>query len=74
MVIACFALLFVNFAMTVKNRKEPILFVSVWYACAAVVLTGTTWSGKEAAAAGLVTRMAPAGELEAVLGALEVTA
>ena len=43
MVIACFVLIFINLIMTIKNRKEPILFVSIWYACAAVVLTGTTY-------------------------------
>ncbi len=43
MVIACFVLLFINLIMTIKNRKEPILYVSIWYACAAVVLTGTTY-------------------------------
>jgi cbb3-type cytochrome c oxidase subunit I len=43
MVVACFALIFVNLIMTVKNRKEPILFVSIWYACAAVILTATTY-------------------------------
>jgi cytochrome c oxidase cbb3-type subunit 1 len=27
----------------VKRRQEPILYVSVWYACAAVILTATTY-------------------------------
>jgi cytochrome c oxidase cbb3-type subunit 1/cytochrome c oxidase cbb3-type subunit I/II len=30
--------------MTVKQRQEPVLYVSVWYVCAAVVLTGATFS------------------------------
>ena len=34
---------------------------------AALILTGTTWTGSKAAAAGLVTRVAPEGELDAVL-------
>jgi cytochrome c oxidase cbb3-type subunit 1/cytochrome c oxidase cbb3-type subunit I/II len=29
--------------MTVRQRKEPILYVSIWYACAAVLLTATTY-------------------------------
>lgn len=44
MVVAAFGLVFFNFIMTVRQRKEPVLYVSVWYACAAVVLTGTTYS------------------------------
>jgi len=44
LVILCFALIFVNLLLTVKHRKEPILFVSIWYACAAVVLTATTYA------------------------------
>jgi cytochrome c oxidase cbb3-type subunit 1 len=31
MVVAAFGLVFYNFIMTVKNRQEPILYVSVWY-------------------------------------------
>jgi cbb3-type cytochrome c oxidase subunit I len=45
MVVAvCFVLLFYNMVKTVTRRREPILYVSVWYACAAVVLTGVTYS------------------------------
>lgn len=33
-----------NFWMTVQQRKEPVLYVSVWYACAAVILTGLTFA------------------------------
>lgn len=43
MVVAVFALVFVNMILTIRNRREPILYVSVWYACAAVVMTGTTY-------------------------------
>jgi cytochrome c oxidase cbb3-type subunit 1/cytochrome c oxidase cbb3-type subunit I/II len=38
-----FTLLFINVIMTIKNRKEPILYVSVWYVCAAILLTGITY-------------------------------
>lgn len=34
---------------------------------AALILTGTTWTGRKAAAAGLVTRVAPEGELDGTL-------
>lgn len=44
LVVVAFALVIVNMVMTVRSRKEPILFVSVWYALAAVVLTATTYS------------------------------
>ena len=44
LVIIAFALVFVNLIMTVRSRKEPILFVSVWYVLAAVVLTAVTYS------------------------------
>jgi cbb3-type cytochrome c oxidase subunit I len=43
-IVAVFALVFINMILTVRRRKEPVLYVSVWYACAAVVLTGTTFS------------------------------
>lgn len=43
MVIVGFALVSFNLIMTVRNRREPILYVSIWYACAAVVMTGTTY-------------------------------
>jgi cytochrome c oxidase cbb3-type subunit 1/cytochrome c oxidase cbb3-type subunit I/II len=29
--------------MTVKRRQEPLLYVSVWYVCAAVILTSVTY-------------------------------
>lgn len=44
MVILSFTLVIINFVLTVKHRKEPILFVSVWYAGAAVVLTASTYA------------------------------
>jgi cytochrome c oxidase cbb3-type subunit 1 len=43
MVIAAFCLVIINFVMTVKQRREPILYVSVWYVCAAVILTAITY-------------------------------
>jgi cytochrome c oxidase cbb3-type subunit 1/cytochrome c oxidase cbb3-type subunit I/II len=39
-----FSLVIFNFLMTVKQRKEPILFVSVWYVCAAVIMTACTYA------------------------------
>ena len=44
MVVLIFVLVLINFIMTVARRKEPVLYVSVWYACAAIVLTGVTYS------------------------------
>lgn len=44
MVVAVFAMVFINLIMTVKQRKEPILYVSVWYVLAAIVLTAVTYS------------------------------
>ncbi len=43
MVIAAFSLLIINIIMTVRQRREPILYVSVWYVCAAVILTAITY-------------------------------
>jgi cytochrome c oxidase cbb3-type subunit 1 len=43
MVIAAFCLVIINFVMTVKQRREPILYVSVWYVCAGVILTAITY-------------------------------
>jgi cytochrome c oxidase cbb3-type subunit I len=43
LVVICFVLLSFNMVMTVKNRKEPVLYVSVWYVCAAVILTSVTY-------------------------------
>ncbi len=44
LVIAAFALVVLNLLMTVRQRKEPVLYVSIWYACAAVILTALTFS------------------------------
>ncbi len=43
MVVAIFVLVLYNMVMTVRQRKEPVLYVSVWYACAAIVLTSATY-------------------------------
>jgi len=44
LVVLAFALVFVNLIMTVSRRKEPMLYVSVWYVCAGVVLTAVTFA------------------------------
>ncbi len=44
MVVAAFSLVFYNLIMTVKQRKEPLLYVSVWYVLAAVILTAMTYA------------------------------
>jgi len=43
MVVAAFSLVIINIIMTVKQRREPVLYVSVWYVCAAVILTAITY-------------------------------
>jgi cytochrome c oxidase cbb3-type subunit 1/cytochrome c oxidase cbb3-type subunit I/II len=43
MVVISFALVAFNLLMTVRQRKEPILYVSVWYVMAAVILTSCTY-------------------------------
>jgi cytochrome c oxidase cbb3-type subunit 1/cytochrome c oxidase cbb3-type subunit I/II len=43
-VVLVFALVLFNFVMTVAHRKEPFLYVSVWYACAGILLTAVTFS------------------------------
>ena len=43
-VIVVFLMVFFNFIMTVKQRKEPVLYVSIWYALAATILTACTYS------------------------------
>jgi cytochrome c oxidase cbb3-type subunit 1/cytochrome c oxidase cbb3-type subunit I/II len=43
MVVAIFVLVLYNMVMTVRQREEPVLYVSVWYACAAIVLTSATY-------------------------------
>jgi cytochrome c oxidase cbb3-type subunit 1/cytochrome c oxidase cbb3-type subunit I/II len=44
MVVLAFALIFFNFIMTVKQRREPILYVSVWYILAGTILTACTYA------------------------------
>ena len=43
-IIIAFSLIFFNFIMTVIRREEQILYVSVWYVLAAVILTACTYS------------------------------
>jgi len=43
MVVISFAMVVFNILMTVRRRQERILFVSVWYTTAAVVLTSITY-------------------------------
>ncbi|MFH1351533.1 MAG: cbb3-type cytochrome c oxidase subunit I [Pseudomonadota bacterium] len=43
LVVIAFALIFVNLIMTIKQRKEPILYVSVWYVAAGIILTAVTY-------------------------------
>jgi cbb3-type cytochrome oxidase subunit 1 len=43
MVIISFALVVINILMTIRQRQEPILFVSIWYTTAAVILTSITY-------------------------------
>ncbi len=39
LVAIAFALMFINMIMTIRNRREPLLYVSVWYITAAIILT-----------------------------------
>ncbi len=43
LVIIAFCLMIINILMTIKHRREPILYVSVWYVCAALILTAITY-------------------------------
>jgi cytochrome c oxidase cbb3-type subunit 1/cytochrome c oxidase cbb3-type subunit I/II len=43
MVVISFILVVFNLLMTIRRREEPILYVSVWYVTAAVVLTSCTY-------------------------------
>jgi cytochrome c oxidase cbb3-type subunit 1/cytochrome c oxidase cbb3-type subunit I/II len=43
-VVAAFVLIFFNLIMTVRNRQEKILYVSIWYVLAAILLTACTYS------------------------------
>jgi cytochrome c oxidase cbb3-type subunit 1 len=44
LVVLAFLLVFFNIAMTIKQRQEPVLYVSIWYIAAAVILTAVTYS------------------------------
>jgi cbb3-type cytochrome c oxidase subunit I len=39
LVAVIFVLIFYNMVMTIRQRTEPLLYVSVWYICAAVILS-----------------------------------
>jgi cytochrome c oxidase cbb3-type subunit 1/cytochrome c oxidase cbb3-type subunit I/II len=43
-VVFIFGLICYNLLMTVKHRKEPVLYVSVWYILAAAILTAITYA------------------------------
>jgi cytochrome c oxidase cbb3-type subunit 1/cytochrome c oxidase cbb3-type subunit I/II len=43
MIVISFALVVFNVLMTIARRREKILYVSIWYLSAAVVLTGCTY-------------------------------
>ena len=43
MVVISFALVVINVLLTIARRREPILYVSVWYVTAAVILTSITY-------------------------------
>lgn len=44
LIVTVFVMVIYNIFMTVRYRKEKILYVSVWYVCAAVILTACTYS------------------------------
>ena len=44
MVVIVFLLVFMNLILTVKDRKEPLLYVSIWYIGAGLLLTAVTYS------------------------------
>ena len=39
-----FILMFINMAMTIRQRKEPLLYVSVWYITVSIILTAIVYS------------------------------
>ena len=43
LLVIAFLLLFLNLVMTIKRRQEPVLYVSIWYIAAAVILTAVTY-------------------------------
>jgi cytochrome c oxidase cbb3-type subunit 1/cytochrome c oxidase cbb3-type subunit I/II len=44
LVVLMFGLVVFNLLMTVRQRREPVLYVSIWYVCAGVVLTSLTYA------------------------------
>jgi cytochrome c oxidase cbb3-type subunit I len=44
MVVTLFLLVVLNFIMTIRKRREQLLYVSVWYITAAVILTAVTYA------------------------------
>lgn len=44
LVVLVFGLVVFNLLMTVRQRREPVLYVSIWYVCAGVVLTSLTYA------------------------------
>jgi cytochrome c oxidase cbb3-type subunit 1/cytochrome c oxidase cbb3-type subunit I/II len=44
LVVIGFLLVFYNFMMTVRQRTEPLLYVSVWYVLAGCILTAATYA------------------------------
>lgn len=44
LVVLAFSAVFFNLIMTVRQRTEPVLYVSVWYVCAGAILTATTYA------------------------------
>jgi cytochrome c oxidase cbb3-type subunit I len=43
-IVLVFGLVFINFILTVRRRKEKVLYVSVWYVLAGVILTACTYA------------------------------
>jgi cytochrome c oxidase cbb3-type subunit 1/cytochrome c oxidase cbb3-type subunit I/II len=43
LLVIAFVLIFYNLLMTIRQRREPVLYVSIWYITAAVVLTAATY-------------------------------
>jgi cbb3-type cytochrome c oxidase subunit I len=41
--VMCFALVLYNLVMTIRRRREPLLYVSIWYVGAAVLMTAVTY-------------------------------
>ncbi len=43
LLVIAFLLAFYNLLMTIKQRREPVLYVSIWYITAAMILTAVTY-------------------------------